>query len=126
MKLLFLLYNLMSAMSYYIPQTNIIDTPFMIMSNQCVVSPNQKYSCSDIPDILNIDPDKQKDIDYVCNCSRTTGFTNEQLANLSTTRLHDFGLYDCNLTVLNNLGNVQFKNQCPIFYKKECSTRNYS
>lgn len=98
------------------------DKPFLSMSDACWVAPGEKYTCEDIPDILGMDPYEQKDVDYVCNCSRTTGFTNKQLAQLSTKRLHDYGFDDCTVSVLDGLENKQLKKQCPTFYKEKCGT----
>ena len=112
------LVNLLAGFRFYMD-----DKSFLGMSDDCWVAPGQKYNCEAIPDILGMDPYEQKDVDYVCNCSRTTGFTNEQLAVFSTQRLHDFGLDDCTVSVLDNLENKQLKDQCPTFYKEKCSTK---
>ena len=69
-----------------------------------------------------MDPYEQKDIDYVCNCSRTTGFTNEQLADLSSKRLHESGLTSCTINVINGFEHKQLKDQCPTFYREKCGT----
>ena len=45
-----------------------------------------------------------------------TGFTNEQLTELVTNRFNEFGLKNCKISVLNNLGNKQYKDQCQIYY----------
>lgn len=99
------------------------DKPFLSMSDACWVAPSEKYNCADIPDILGMDPDEQKDVEYFCNYSKTTGFTNKQLADLSTKRLHDCGFDDCTVSVLDDLENKQLKDQCPTFYKEKCSTK---
>jgi hypothetical protein len=119
MKLLFI-YNLMGLMSGYVLQNMRTDTPFMTMNEGCYVAPAEKYACSDIPGILSMDPDERKDIEYVCNCSRTTGFTNEQLAKLSNQRLHESGLDFCTISVLDGLENTQLKDQCHTFYREKC------
>ena len=94
----------------------------MIMSSNCWIAPNTKYSCTDIPNVINMDPDEKKDIENICNSSRTSGFTNEQLADLVNSRFNEEGLSNCKLSVLNNLGNKEFKDQCPFEYKNYCKT----
>ena len=126
MKLLFLLYNLISVWSYCVGPNDIINTvsskPFMIMSVNCLLASNQTYGCSDIPNILIYDPDSQTDVKHICKCSRTIGFTNEQLAELATSRFNEEGFHNCKLNVLDNLGNKQFKDQCPTIYNETCNT----
>lgn len=98
-----------------------LDNDFMQMNNKCEVASSTLYSCDDIPFILSMDPDHDTDLKNICEKSKTSNFNNDQLASLVNLKLQKYGLSSCRVSVLNNLGNVQLKDQCPKDYKQFCN-----
>ena len=95
---------------------------FLQMNNMCQVASSAKYGCRNIPFILDVDPDKSTDLKTICDESRTSHFNNDQLAALVNAQLQKYNLSPCRISVLNNLGSVQLKDQCPTAYKNFCSS----
>ena len=69
---------------------------------------------------LDIDPDKSADVTSICKQSKTSNFDNDQLAEIVNTKFQKYGLSSCRISVLNNVGSIQLKDQCPSEYKNVC------
>lgn len=101
--------------------TSLDNTNFMIMSDTCWVSPEKSYGCSYISQLLTIDPDSMMDIKTVCDDSTKSGYIISDLASLINSRLSQFGLSICHLTVMKGYEDHQLKDQCPDAYKQNCN-----
>ena len=110
--------SLVNSNSFY--NKSILE-PFLSINSECWPVSKYKYTCGDIDSILSMDPDKEQDITNVCSKIKKGNFTNNEFAYFITTKLHDFGLNMCNVSVLNNLENKELIKQCPKLYGTYCS-----
>jgi len=93
---------------------------FLQMNNMCEEAPSVFYGCGDIPFILDMDPDRSEDVKTICDQSKTSHFDNDQLAALVNSKFQKYNLSPCRISVINNLGNIQFRDECPAAYKQFC------
>ena len=96
------------------------DQPFIKINSECFITYKTLYACSDIHKIIDYDPDKTLDINYICNRTSINQFDNQQFADRINYRFQHEGFTDCNVSVINSLNNIQFENQCPKIVNEYC------
>ena len=102
----------------------IVKTPEILqMNNNCFIYSGNNYTCSQITGYLLYDPERNADLEFICRNSNNRNFTNDDLANLITKRLHQHGLNNCNLESINDFGPEQIIDICHRVYKKLCYKR---
>ena len=98
----------------------IAEQPFIQMNSECYITWKTLYACSDINTIIDYDPEKTLDINYICNRTICGQFNNQQFADRINYRFNAEGFNECNVSVINNLDKVQLKNQCPVVVEEYC------